>query len=163
MVAIRKIALLREQKVPADQITAFYVALGVACMASSRLWARMLDRFRGGESLAILNGLLGLAALAPAYSSHPAVLLTSGIAFGAVFLSVVASTTAMVKHNLPPSQWARGIGLFTSIFAVGQVIGPAITGLISDSKAGLAGGLMLSGAALLLGALIAIRQRALVH
>ena len=91
------------------------------------------------------------------------VVLASGLLFGGVFLSVVASTTAMVKHNLPPSQWARGIGLFTSLFAVGQVIGPAITGLISDSKAGLAGGLMFSGAALLLGALIAIRQRALVH
>jgi hypothetical protein len=40
-------------------------------------------------------------------------------------LSVVASTTALVRHNLPPSQWAAGISAFTIVFAAGQIVGPA--------------------------------------
>jgi MFS family permease len=85
----------------------------------------------------------------------------SGILFGGVFLSAVASTTAFVKHNMPPSDWVGGITAFTSIFAAGQIIGPTIAGWISDGQGGLARGLLSSGIALLLGGLIATRQKPL--
>ena len=39
----------------AGLITVFYALLGVAVLASSRIWARMLDRYRGGQSLAALT------------------------------------------------------------------------------------------------------------
>lgn len=78
-----------------------------------------------------------------------------------MFLSVVASTTAFVRHNLPPAQWARGIGAFTVCFALGQIVGPVVVGLISDGAGGLARGLVFSAVALALGALFAWRQRPL--
>jgi MFS family permease len=87
----------------------------------------------------------------------------SGIVFGAVFLSAVASTTAFVKHNMPEQQWVGGITVFTSIFAAGQIIGPTVTGWISDGQGGLAQGLILSGCALLLGGLIALKQKSLIE
>jgi MFS family permease len=83
--------------------------------------------------------------------------------FGGVFLSAVASTTAFVKHNMPPSDWVGGITAFTSIFAAGQIIGPTIAGWISDGQGGLARGLLFSGIALLLGGLIATRQKPLAQ
>jgi MFS family permease len=88
-------------------------------------------------------------------------LLASGVLFGAVFLSLVASTTALVRHNLPASQWAAGISAFTTVFAVGQIAGPTIVGWIADGPGGLARGLVFSAAALALGALLAWRQRPL--
>ena len=87
--------------------------------------------------------------------------MISALMFGAVFLSVVASTTALVRHNLPASQWAAGIGAFTVTFAAGQIVGPTIVGLIADGAGGLARGLVFSAGALWLGALLALRQRAL--
>jgi predicted MFS family arabinose efflux permease len=155
------VALLREQGMAGSSIMAFYALLGVAVMASPRLWAGLLDRYRDGRPLALLNALLGAATLAPALSHAWPVVLASGVLFGAVFLSVVASTTAWVRHNLPPAQWAAGIGAFTIVFAGGQIIGPTVVGWIADGPGGLERGFVVSALALWLGALLALRQGAL--
>ena len=155
------IALLRESGVASSRLTVFYALLGVACFASSRIWAGLLDRYRAGQPLTVLNGLLGVATLLPAVTSSWPLMLISGLLFGGVFLSVVASTTALVRHNLPQPQWASGISAFTIVFAFGQIAGPTIVGWIADGPGGLARGLMFSAGALWLGALIALRQRAL--
>ena len=62
----------------------------------------MLQRFRGGETLALMNALLVVATLLPVWRTDPAAVFASGMLFGAVMLSLVASTTALVRHNLPP-------------------------------------------------------------
>jgi predicted MFS family arabinose efflux permease len=155
------IALLRDQGVSSVGITVFYSLLGLGVVASSRLWAGWLDRHRDGQPLARLNALLGLATLIPALTSAWPMLLLSGALFGAVFLSVVASTTALVRHNLPPERWASGITAFTVVFALGQIVGPTVVGWIADGPGGLQRGLVFSAAALWLGSAWAWRQKAL--
>lgn len=152
------VALLKEQGMQPGAITAFYALLGLAVVASSRIWARMLDHFKGGQALAILNALLALATVLPVLTSAPAAVLASGLLFGAVFLSVVASTTALVRHNLPPAAWSSGISGFTTVFAFGQIVGPTVAGWISDSAGGLQRGLLFSALALAVGAVLASRQ-----
>jgi len=154
------IALLREQGRSPLTITVFYALLGLAVMASSRLWAGLLDRHRDGQPLARLNALLGLACVLPALTTWVPLAFVSGLLFGGVFLSVVASTTALVRHNLPPAQWAAGISAFTTVFAAGQIVGPTVVGLIADGPGGLALGLGVSAVVLWVGALLALRQRA---
>ena len=155
------IALLRQQGLGPSERTAFYVVLGLSVVASARLWARLLDRHRDGRALALLNALLGLATLIAAWAQALPLLMLSGALFGAVFLSVVASTTAFVRHNLPPVAWVRGIGLFTVVFAWGQIIGPTWVGWVADGPGGLSSGLLTSAACLWLGALLAWRQKSL--
>jgi predicted MFS family arabinose efflux permease len=155
------ITLLREQRVADAQIVAFYIVLGLAVMASSWLWAGLLQRCRGGGALALLNALLALATLLPVLSAHPVLVFGSGALFGAVFLSVVASTTALVRHNLPASAWASGISAFTIVFAAGQIVGPSLVGWVADGSGGLARGFVWSAGLLALGALLAWRQRPL--
>ena len=138
-------------------------------MASFRVWAGLLDHHKSGRALATLNAVLGGATILPALTgAWPAVLL-SGIVFGGVFLSVVASTTALVRHNLSAHDWPAGITAFTTVFAAGQIVGPVIVGWIADHASsttasdadGLARGLIFSAGALWLGALFASRQRPL--
>ena len=155
------IALLRDQGASGAAVTAFVTLLGLAVIASARIWARLLDRARGGGALALLNALLGLATILPVLTSAWPVVLASGLLFGAVFLSLVASTTAFVRHNLPEAQWAAGISAFTILFAFGQIVGPTVVGWIADGAGGLARGFVYSAAALWLGALVAWRQRPL--
>jgi predicted MFS family arabinose efflux permease len=155
------VALLRQQGSSALAVTVFYGLLGVAVVASSRIWAGLLDRHRSGRALATLNALLGVATILPALTQSWPVVLASGLLFGGVFLSVVASTTALVRHNLPHSAWAAGISAFTTVFAAGQIVGPTVVGWIADGPGGLARGLVFSAVALWLGALLAWRQKAL--
>ncbi|MDO8278186.1 MAG: YbfB/YjiJ family MFS transporter [Burkholderiaceae bacterium] len=156
------IALLREQGVGGGAVSLFYALLGLAVLASSRIWAGLLDRYRGGQALAMLNALLGCATVMPALTKAWPVVLASGLMFGAVFLSVVASTTALVRHNVPQAQWASGISAFTIVFAAGQIVGPTVVGWIADGPGGLERGLVFSACALWLGAALAWQQRPLI-
>ena len=156
------VALLREQGASGTAVTVFYALLGVAVLASSRIWAGLLDRHHGGGALARLCALLALATMLPALTSAWPVVLASGLVFGGVFLSVVASTTALVRHNLPQAVWAAGISAFTIVFAAGQIVGPTVVGWIADGPGGLARGLVFSAAALLVGAGLAWRQKPLL-
>lgn len=155
------ITLLREQGLSGGGVVAFYSLLGLGSLASSWLWAGLLQRHRNGRPMALLNGLLALATVLPVASAHPLAIYASGVLFGGVFLSVVASTTALVRHNLPPAAWPAGIALFTIVFAAGQIVGPTVVGWIADGSGGLASGFVASAAMLALGAVFASLQRAL--
>jgi predicted MFS family arabinose efflux permease len=155
------VALLKEQGMQAPAITTFYALLGLAVVASSRIWAGMLDHFKGGQSLSILNGLLGVATLLPALTAAVPIVFISGFMFGAVFLSAVASTTALVRHNVSPEVWSAGISAFTTVFALGQIVGPTIVGWIADGAGGLERGLIFSALALFAGSVLASQQKPL--
>ncbi|MEO7338575.1 MAG: YbfB/YjiJ family MFS transporter [Caldimonas sp.] len=155
------VTLLREQHMTSALITAFFAMLGLAVIASSWIWAGMLQRFRGGESLSLLNGLLAVATALPVISARPLAVFASGLLFGAVFLSIVSSTTSLVRHNLAATLWPAGIAAFTVVFAAGQIVGPALAGLIADRFGGLRAGLGCSAAVLALAALCAWRQKPL--
>jgi predicted MFS family arabinose efflux permease len=153
------ITLLREQGLESNLVNAYFCVLGVGVMASSWLWARLLQRHRGGLPMALLNGLLAVATLMPVLSTQPVVVFASGALFGCVFLSVVASTTALVRHNLPTSAWSAGISAFTVVFAAGQIVGPSAVGWLADGSGGLQTGLTGSAAVLALGSLLAWWQK----
>ena len=155
------ITLLREQNLSDAQIVGFYIVLGLGVIASSWLWAAVLQRFRGGQALSLLNALLALATLLPVLSRHPLVVFASGALFGSVFLSLVASTPALVRHNLPAAAWSGGIAAFTVVFAAGQIIGPSAVGWVADGPGGLRLGLAGSAAVLALAALLAWGQKPL--
>ena len=155
------VALLRTQGASAQAVTVFYGLLGLAVVASSRIWAGLLDRHRGGGAMARLNALLGVAVVLPALTQIFGVVVLSGLLFGAVFLSIVASSTALVRHNLPPAAWATGISAFTIVFAAGQIVGPTLVGWIADGSGGLERGLLVSALTLWLGAWLAWRQKPL--
>jgi predicted MFS family arabinose efflux permease len=155
------ITLLRQQGLSAAQTVGFFTWLGAGVVASSWLWAGLLQRCRGGRALALLNGLLAIATLLPVLSANPVVVFVSGGLFGAVFLSVVASTTALVRHNLPSAAWPAGIAAFTIVFAIGQIVGPSAVGWVADGPGGLARGFAASAAVLAFGSLLALLQKPL--
>lgn len=157
------VTLLREQQMSHGFITVFYGVLGLGVIASSFVWAGLLQRHRSGRPMAVLNGVLTLATVLPVLSVHPAAVLVSGVLFGGVFLSVVASTTALVRHNLAAAAWPAGIAAFTIVFAAGQIVGPSLVGWLADGAGGLRMGLAVSAGVLALGAVLASCQRALAR
>ncbi len=168
------IALLMQIGMTGIRLNFFYALLGVFVLASSRIWASTLDHYKGGETLGIINLLMGIACLIPALiatftepsAAGPGWLAVgaiylSGMMFGSGVLTAVAATTVFVKCNLPQSQWVAGIAVFTSLFAVGQVIGPTLIGWVSDGAGGLARGFMVSAAVLVVGSILSWTQPAL--
>lgn len=166
------ISLLRELHWQAWQTSSFYAVMGVCGMFSVQAWSGMLDKFKAGQCLAVVNSLLAVACLIPAWLAmsernlyglafEMVAIFLSGAVFGGSFATAVASTTAFIRHNLPATQWVTVITVFTSVFAIGQVFGPSLTGWISDHAGGLSGGLLFSSLTLCMGAWLASRQRSL--
>jgi predicted MFS family arabinose efflux permease len=155
------VLLLKEQGVDKTTITIFYSLLGIFVVASAWIWSSLLGKAKAGGAIATLNSLLGLAAIIPALTNNILLLFLSGCLFGSVFLSVVASTTAFVRHNLPSEQWTKGISLFTIIFAMGQIVGPTVVGFIADGSGGVEKGLIFSSVVLWIGSILALKQKQL--
>lgn len=155
------VTLLREQQLSHGIVTLFYGLLGVGVIASSFLWAGLLQRHRSGRPMAVLNAILAVATVLPVLSTHVLAVFASGVLFGGVFLSVVASTTALVRHNLASAAWPAGIAAFTILFAAGQIVGPSLVGWLADGAGGLRAGLAVSAGVLALGVVLAACQRAL--
>ena len=153
------VALLREHGANSAEVAWFYGILGLMVMASSRIWAGLLNTHRGGGALARLNALLGLAVVLPTLSDNFYVFVLSGSLFGAVFMSIVATTTAFVRVNFPAAAWSAGITAFSLVFAMGQVLGPLAVGWVADSHGGLVRGFLYSAMALWAGALVAWLQK----
>jgi MFS family permease len=130
-------------------------------MASSRIWASLLNAHRGGGALARLNALLGVAVVLPTLSDNFYVFVLSGALFGAVFMSIVATTTSFVRLNFPVAAWSAGITAFSVVFGMGQVLGPLAVGWVADSHGGLVRGFLYSAMTLWAGALVAWLQKPL--
>jgi MFS family permease len=72
---------------------------------------------------------------------------------------VVASTTAFVRFNYPPSSWPMAIAAMTIAFGIGQIVGPIATGAITDAFGSLSYALNAGAAMLALGAIASACQR----
>jgi predicted MFS family arabinose efflux permease len=88
-------------------------------------------------------------------------LTISALVFGVSFFAIVASTTAFVRFNAPPSAWPKGIAAMTIAFGIGQTLGPTAVGAITDAFGNLSYALNASALMLALGALAAAFQRRL--
>jgi MFS family permease len=74
---------------------------------------------------------------------------------------VPSAVTGFVKSNLHGSAWGSAMAIATSLFAIGQTIGPVACGWLSDLTGSLSVGLAASAGVLFLAALLALCQNAL--
>ena len=88
-------------------------------------------------------------------------LVASALLFGSSFLITPAAVTAFGTATLPPAAWGPLVAGFTVVFAIGQVVGPLLTGWLADVFGGLGTGLAASAAILMLGGAIGFAQRSL--
>lgn len=141
-----------------DAITLFWACAGVAATCAGLAWSPLLARLRGGRGVAAANGVVAVGTVLPVLLASPAAAYVSAVLFGGSFLIVPTATTALVRKTVPAHAWTAAIAAMTVGFAVGQCIGPWLSGVVSDSGLGLAGGLLVSGAFLAAAALIALAQ-----
>lgn len=134
--------------------------LGLSVIMAPLLWRRILTRYPGGRSLGLSIGITSLGASIPLFTPSLPIIMLSGLIFGFAFLSVPAAVTAMLQRSLPKTSWGPSITFFTVVFALGQVIGPALGGMMSDLSGNLASGLTVSFITLAGGAFVSLFQKA---
>jgi len=153
------IAFLRGSGTGPTTLSAFWVTLGAAVVASSWVWRRPMQHWPARRLLPTVMLILAVATVLPILTLALPATLASAVLFGATFLAVVSAITALTRRTLPGSTWTAALGVFTTLFSLGQVLGPILTGALADLGLGLRTGLAASAALLVVGAAVAALQR----
>jgi predicted MFS family arabinose efflux permease len=151
--------LRRNLDYTATDITLFWGVVGAVATGAGIAWGPVLSRLRGGCAVAAANAVVALGAILPVvWQTRPAAFV-SALLFGGSFLIVPTSITAFARRAMPPHDWTASIAVLTIGFAIGQCVGPLLSGAVSDGSHGLGGGLLLSGGILAAAAFIVLFQR----
>jgi predicted MFS family arabinose efflux permease len=155
------IAYVRDAGGGAAAQSAFWCLIGVSAFVTPWLWRRVLAMDRGGIATAVILGTNAVGAALPLFGHSVLWLTTSALVFGVSFFALVGSTTAFVRFNYPPPTWPSAIAAMTIAFGIGQILGPTVTGAITDVMGSLSYALNVSAAMLAVGAVLAAFQRKL--
>jgi predicted MFS family arabinose efflux permease len=152
------IALLHASHLAGWVPVAFWLVLGVASAALIAPWGRYLAVARGGRGSAAVSAVVLVGTLPILIHTGPATALLSALIFGSSFMAGPTAVTAICRHVLHPPVWTAGIAAMTTAFALGQAIGPVVSGVLSDSASGLRTGLWLSPGLLAAAIAVALLQ-----
>ena len=142
----------------AGDVTLFWGCVGLAATAAGLAWGPLLARLAGGRGVAVANAVLVVGAILPVLIATRPAVYVSAFLFGGSFLIVPTAVTAFARKAVPPQAWTAAIAVLTVGFAIGQCVGPWLSGAVSDTGYGVAGGLLLSGGILAAAALAALMQ-----
>lgn len=153
------IALLEQRGLGPSTSALVFCLIGGASILASPAWGQWLERQRGGRGFAMVNILLGLGLVPVLVSDHLLAVLGSAVAFGAVFMAGPTAVAVVAQRELRTADLARGLGLLTAAFSVGQSFGPLLSGALADGGGTLEFGLWAGPLLLLAGSSVSLAQK----
>lgn len=130
-----------------------WVVLGAGSMLTGLLWGPLVERLGATRALVLVMIVLTVSSLYPLLDALPYV---SALIFGVSFLGVITAITSLFRERLPAPAWPRAMGLSTAAFALGQAVGPSLSGLAGDAFGGAAGALWAATILLAAGLLVGL-------
>ncbi|NLY80226.1 MAG: YbfB/YjiJ family MFS transporter, partial [Lysinibacillus sp.] len=112
-----------------DPVTVWIVT-GVAAIPSCIIWTNIAKKIGYVHTLFIIMILQGFGVLLPALSEGAPSLYVSAFLFGATFMGIATLATTLARQILPVNSY-RILGFLTASYALGQMIGPSIAGILS--------------------------------
>lgn len=136
-----------------------WVAVGLAAIPSTTIWPLLARRIGNKTALLIAYGIQTVGILVSINADSIFEVLISAIAFGGTMLGIVAMTLAEGNRRLPADS-RRAAAILTTCFGLGQMLGPALAGMLADIQQGFTLPLLLAAASVALGGvLIAFDRR----
>jgi predicted MFS family arabinose efflux permease len=133
--------------------------LGIAAMLAPIGWRVPRSRWYPARTLAAAGSILSIGAAIPLFSTSLAAMIISAFLFGGAMFTAPTAVTDLVKTSLPKTAWGPAIAVFTVVFAVGQAIGPFLSGWLADATHSLYAGLAGSVIILLVASATAMYQK----
>ena len=154
------ILLLQQQSHGSMAHTAsFWIVLGLASFVGTLLWGRVLAKVHDGKGPALISIVVLIGALPVLiWPGLPAAFI-SAIIFGGSFMAGPSSVTILVRKLTAAHLCTAAIAGMTVAFAIGQAIGPILSGYVSDLTGSVSAGLWTAPVLLIVGAIIAPFQK----
>jgi MFS family permease len=132
---------------------------GLAAIPSALLWSALGRRLglRGALVAAHLTQAAGMAL--PLVSPSAAAALLGAMFFGGTFIGI-ATLTMSAAAVIAPERFGRTVGTLTVVYGIGQMVGPALAGAISNRVGSTGPAVMGAAVAVALGGLLLARRGA---
>lgn len=111
--------------------TFVWMVVGLAAIPSCIIWSSLAKKWGYVKSLILAMTLQSLGISIPVFWLTKTGLVLSAFLFGATFMGITTVATTLVRQ-MSPANSSRIIGYVTAIYAVGQMIGPSIAGVLSS-------------------------------
>jgi predicted MFS family arabinose efflux permease len=153
------VAWMKSHGASAFDVALTWGTLGIAAMLAPVAWRVPRSRWYAARTLAAAGLILSVGAAIPLVSTSLPAMILSALLFGGAMFMAPTAVTDLVKTSLPKTGWGPAIAVFTVVFAVGQAIGPFLSGWLADATHSLYAGLAESVAILLAASATALYQR----
>lgn len=145
-----------EKMLPTSSAATFiWMIVGLAAIPSCAIWSLIGKRWGLIKSLIFAMVLQSLGIALPVLWMSATSLVISAALFGATFMGITTLATTIARQmNL--SNTSRLIGYMTAVYAIGQMIGPTIAGVLSSVTHSFNSALIGAAAVVFLGACLLI-------
>ncbi|MCM2534702.1 YbfB/YjiJ family MFS transporter [Neobacillus pocheonensis] len=110
--------------------TLVWMMVGLAAIPSCLIWSLLAKKWGYVKSLVLAMALQSLGIAMPAFWISKTSFIISALLFGATFMGITTLATTLGRQ-MNPSNSSRTIGILTAIYAIGQLIGPILAGVLS--------------------------------
>ena len=111
--------------------TFIWMVVGLAAVPSCIIWSYFAKQWGFVKSLMLSMTLQSIGIALPVFWMSQTGLVISALLFGATFMGITTLATTLGRQ-MSPFNSSRIIGYLTAIYAVGQMIGPTIAGILSS-------------------------------
>jgi MFS family permease len=153
------VAWAQEQGANMLAVIALWASLGLAALLAPAFWQPLGAHLPQGQLLAATIAMTALGTGIALLGAQPPALVVSAALFGFGFFMVPGAVAGLVERTLPREAVGGASSAFTIVFAVSQMLGPALAGWVSDLMGTLRAGLGLGVVILATGACLALVQR----
>ncbi|NEY98187.1 YbfB/YjiJ family MFS transporter [Bacillus shackletonii] len=111
--------------------TLVWMMVGLAAIPSCLIWSILAKKWGYVKSLVLAMVLQSLGMAMPALWISKSSFIISALLFGATFMGITTLATTLGRQ-MNPTNSNRTIGILTAIYAIGQLIGPILAGVLSS-------------------------------
>jgi len=147
------VALLQRMPGLEQSATLSWLVVGLAAAPSAILWMKLGLRLEPARCLVVAHLTQALGIILPVIWPTPVGTLLGALCYGGTFMGIV-TLSLFLGRQLTPHSPRRTIGLLTTAFGAGQIIGPTAAGLIAARNLSFTPALLGAAAIVTLGALL---------
>lgn len=114
-----------------------WILIGLAAVPSTLLWAQLAKKTDIKVSLILAFGLQALGILLTVAIPNQVSVLIGGALFGGTFMGITSLTITLAGKMKPETQM-EAIGELTTVYAIGQILGPIVAAYLQKNVNSLA-------------------------
>lgn len=110
--------------------TYIWVLVGLAVIPSAVLWMGIMNKLSPITTLCTALLLQTIGILLPIFSQTIWSISISALLFGLTFIGIVTISTSYARQLMPGNS-TKVVSYLTTVYAIGQIIGPIIAGMLT--------------------------------